>query len=615
MKKIISLLLAALMLAAVLSGCTTLKKLEDGTYDRGAVIEMYLSEEVYNFDPQIAVTDENMLKVTSLLFEGLTRLDSNGKWTKALMKDYEVRPNDRDGYSVLITLNKTKWTDARTVQAIDFVNSWKRILDPNNSCEAASLLYDLKNAREIKRSDAGVTVDDLGVSAVDTYTLKVTFRNSDVDLDRFFRNCASIALVPLREDIIARYGDKWAMKTTSICTNGPFALREMENGGVVRLERSGYYYRDPEKDKYYDKYVIPYRLITDYGIGDAEKQVAAFEKEQSDDEGSKLFYLGSIALSKRAEYKNRATVVDMPVTQSYFFNTNNPIFSKAEVRRALSLAIDREKIVEILTFAKPAVGYVPYGAVNDTANSSFRGAGEDLIATGANVEEAKSLLSKAGVRGGSFSITVRANSEADIAVAEYVAEVWSSLGFTVRIDKAGTEKLDITDGDTVTTYYIDTFQEKYNQLLSKDEGESDEEEAEEEKIPVDVIAVDVAMPSVDAFSILSQFSTEFSGNGVNMQSGNYELYGHVTGYSSDAYDELIDKAYEETNAAERAKLLHEAEKLLLEDMPVCPLVFMQNAYVANGVLSGFKTDRYGLVDFRKVKMKDYMKYKPAEDEE
>ncbi|MBQ2468488.1 MAG: hypothetical protein II503_02280, partial [Clostridia bacterium] len=165
MKKIISLLLAALMLAAILSGCTTLKKLEDGTYDRGAVIEMYLSEEVYNFDPQIAVTDENMLKVMSLLFEGLTRLDSNGKWTKALMKDYEVRPNDRDGYSVLITLNKTKWTDARTVQAIDFVNSWKRILDPNNSCEAASLLYDLKNAREIKRSDAGVTVDDLGVSA------------------------------------------------------------------------------------------------------------------------------------------------------------------------------------------------------------------------------------------------------------------------------------------------------------------------------------------------------------------------------------------------------------------------------------------------------------------
>ncbi|MBR3423540.1 MAG: peptide ABC transporter substrate-binding protein [Clostridia bacterium] len=590
MKKIISLLLAAVMLAAVLSGCTTLKKLEDGTYDRGAVIEMYISEEVYNFDPQIAVTDENMLKVVSLLFEGLTRIDSNGKWTKALMKDYEVRPNDRDGYSVLITLNKTKWTDARTVQAIDFVNSWKRILDPNNSCEAASLLYDLKNAREIKRSDAGVTVDDLGVSAVDTYTLKITFRNSDVDLDRFFRNCASIALVPLREDILARYGDKWAMKTTSICTNGPFALREAETGGVVRLERSGYYYRDPDKDKYYDKYVTPYKLITDYGKGNAEAQAEAYENGE-------LFYLGNIALSKRADFKNKATVVDMPVTQSYYFNTNNSIFSKPEVRRALSLAIDREHIVEILTFAKAATGYVPYGAVNDKANSSFRSAGEDLISTGANVEEAKSLLSKAGVRGGSFSITVRKNSEADLAVAQYVAEVWGSLGFTVRLDPVGTSVYSVTEGETTTLYAIDDFQEKYKT------GD------------FDVIAVDDAMPSVDAFSTLSQFSKEFSGNGVDMESGNYEIHGHVTGFSNDAYDELIEKAYEEPNASERAKLLHEAEKMLLEEMPVCPLVFMQNAYVANGVLSGFRTDRYGLVDFRKVKMKDYMKYKPAEDEE
>ncbi|MBQ6262018.1 MAG: peptide ABC transporter substrate-binding protein [Clostridia bacterium] len=590
MKKIISLFLAALMLAAVLSGCTTLKKLEDGTYDRGAVIEMYVSEEVYNFDPQIAVTDENMLKVMSLLFEGLTRIDSNGKWTKALMKDYEVRPDDRDGYSVLITLNKTKWTDARTVQAIDFVNSWKRILDPNNSCEAASLLYDLKNAREIKRSDAGVTVDDLGVSAVDTYTLKVTFRNSDVDLDRFFRNCASIALVPLREDIIARYGDKWAMKTTSICTNGPFALREAETGGVVRLERSGYYYRDPDKDKYYDKYVIPYKLITDYGKGNAEAQAEAYENGE-------LFYLGNVALAKRAEYKNKATVVDMPVTQSYYFNTNNSVLSKPEVRRALSLAIDRDHIVEILTFAKAATGYIPYGAVNDKANSSFRSAGEDLISTGANLEEAKSLLSKAGVRGGSFSITVRKNSEADLAVAEYVAGVWGSLGFTVRLDPVGTSVFSVTEGETTTLYAVDDFQEKYKS------GD------------FDVIAVDDTMPSVDAFSSLSRFSDEFSGNGVDMESGNYEIYGHVTGYSSAAYDELIEKAYEEPNAAERAKLLHEAEKLLLEDMPVCPLVFMQNAYVANGVLSGFKTDRYGLVDFRKVKMKDYMKYKPSEDEE
>ena len=597
MKKIISLVLAAVIAAAVLSGCTTLKKLPDGTLDRGAVIEMYISGEVYNFDPQAAVTDENTLKIMSLLFEGLTRIDQNGKWTKALMKSYEVRANDRDGYSVLITLNKTKWTDARTVQAIDFVNSWKRILDPNNSCEAASLLFDLKNAREIKRGDAGISVDDLGASAVDTYTLKLTFKDSNVDLDRFFRNCSSIALVPLREDVIARFGDKWAMKTTSICTNGPFALRELpdpdKGTGVIRLERSGYYYRDAEKDKYYDKYVIPYKLITDYKRGDAEAQAEAFDNGE-------IFYLGEIALSKRADYKKSATVTDMMVTHTYYFNVDNPLFADANVRRALSLAIDREKVVEILTFAKPAVGYIPYGVVDTNAKSSFRSSGGDLISNGAALDEAKALLSKASVKSGSFKITVRENSEADIAVAEYVAGVWNSLGFSVEVEKVGTSTLSIFEGETETKtetkYTIDDFAEKYKNR------------------EFDVIAVDMNMPSTDAFSALSQFSSEFSGNGVDMESGNYEVHGHVTGYSSAEYDALIEQIYETGDAATRASLLHDAEKKLLEDMPVCPIVFLQNAYVSSGILSGFKTDRYGTVDFRRVKMKNYMNYKEIEEE-
>ena len=249
MKKIIALIMTVVMLTAVLSGCTTLEKLDDGTYDKGAVVNMYLASETYNFDPQISITDDSMLKIMSLLYEGLTTLNSKGKWEKAMMEDYSVNADDRDGYSVIVTLKQTKWTDGRYVQAIDYVYSWKRILDPNNSCEAASLLYDIKNAREIKRGDAGISVDDLGVSAVDTYTLKITFRNENVDIDKFFENTSSIALVPLREDVVSRYGeDVWAQKPTSILTNGPFALKEMDKDGNLRLERSGYYYRNTEKN-------------------------------------------------------------------------------------------------------------------------------------------------------------------------------------------------------------------------------------------------------------------------------------------------------------------------------------------------------------------------------
>lgn len=100
-----------------------------------------------------------------------------------------------------------------------------------------------------------------------------------------------------------------------------------------------------------------------------------------------------------------------------------------------------------------------------------------------------------------------------------------------------------------------------------------------------------------------------------MDSGSYEIYGHVTGYASKEYDELIERIYSEADPAERASLLHDAEKMLLEDMPVCPIVFLQNAYVASGILSGFKTDRFGTVDFRRVKMKNYMNYKSLDEEE
>ena len=78
---------------------------------------------------------------------------------------------------------------------------------------------------------------------------------------------------------------------------------------------------------------------------------------------------------------------------------------------------------------------------------------------------------------------------------------------------------------------------------------------------------------------------------------------------------LIDRIDNETNKAARAELLHEAEKKLLQDMPVCPIVFLQSAYVSSKLLSGFKVDRFGLVDFKRVKMKNYMNYKTLDEEE
>ncbi|MBO7404287.1 MAG: hypothetical protein J6V24_04935 [Clostridia bacterium] len=580
MKKVLSLILAALMLASALAGCTTLAKTETGDYDKGAIIDMYLTTEVYNFDPQQSITDDAMLKYMSLMFEGLTSLDENGQWKKAGMKNYKVDKDAEGEYTILVTLNANRWSDGRSVQAADYVYSWKRIMEPDNACEAASLLYDIKNARAIKRGDA--TIDDLGVAAVDTYTLEIQFEQK-IDLNQFFENCSSIALVPLREDVITRYRaddgiDQWAMKTTNIVTNGPFSPKEMAMGAVFRLERSSYYYLDPDKEEILDKYVIPYRLLNNYGNGNSEAQLLLLTSGQS-------FYDGELPLSARAQYASSAVVTDMMAAHTYVFNTTNPLFAKPEVRRALSMAIDRQTVANLVTFAKPATGYIPYKVFDTNAGTSFRDAGGALLSTTADVAGAKSLLSSAGVTSGSFTLTVR-NNEVDLAIADYVKGVWGDLGFNVTVEAVkGRANAD----DPVMTN--DNFQKIY------DEGS------------FDVIAIDMTMLSPDAFGALSQFAVEFSGGGVDMDSDTYDLYGHITGYVDEDYNALIDSAFAEKDRTARAAILHQAEAKLMEDMPVCPIIFLQDAYLFTTELSGIKSTYYGTRDFKKTQLKDYMTWK------
>lgn len=582
MKKLLSLILAAIMVCTVLASCSTLAK-----GDKGAIITMYLAEEIYDYDPAKGFNDLATAKIVSLMFEGLTTLDKDGDWHKGMMEDYEYfKPSEKnDNYRLQISLRDTKWSDGRTVQANDFVYAWKRIMEPTFKCEAAALLYDLVNAREIKMGDA--TVDDLGVYAVDTYTLEIEFVNN-IDVDEFFKKCASLALVPLREDKVNNNED-WAKRASSMVTNGPFDVRKIDYGKQIRLERSAYYYRDTDSNQHLDKYVIPYRLVVryDYGNGKAttEQQIEKFN------DGT-IFYLGEIALSARGDYEKKAKIKDSAITTTLYFNLENELFADAKVRKALSLALDREAIADMLVFAKAATGFVPYNVDAAGNKGDFRKTADkkaELLSTDADVAAAKKLLSEAGVSGGSFAITTRSN-EVDVAVANAVADAWKALGFNVTVKQPGTEL--IPAKDNMSAIYDDLYQIAY------DEGD------------FDVILVEYNMLAPNAFSALAPFATKFSGNGVDMYSDNYSVIGHVTGYANDKYDELIEKAYAAKKDSEEMDALHEAEELLLSDMPIIPVVFQQEAYMTSKVLSGVGNTYWGR-NFKKTKMDDYMKHKES----
>ncbi|MBQ8914540.1 MAG: peptide ABC transporter substrate-binding protein [Clostridia bacterium] len=574
MKKLFSFILAVIVVATSLVSCSTLAK-----DDKGAYITMYLGDEVYDLDPAVGYTDTATAQLISLMFEGLTVLDEDGDWSKAMMKSYKyIEPEEEGGtYRLQIDLRETKWSDGRTVQANDFVYAWQRIMEPTFKCEASAMLMDLKNAREIKMGDA--TIDDLGIYSVDTYILEIEFIR-DIDLDEFFKTCASVALVPLREDCVNNNPD-WAKRASSMVTNGPFDARKLQYGEQLTLERSAYYFRDTDSNQALDKYVIPYRLVVLYRYGDEAAQLEKFESES-------IFYLGQIALSARADYAKKAEVKDSAVTTSLYFNTTTKLFKDADVRRALSLAIDREAIAEKLVFAKPATGFVPFGIDDANGKGDFREVadkGDKLIAASANVEEAKSLLKKAGVTSGSFQITVR-NSAENLAVAEAIAEVWGSLGFKVKVNALEAKK-QATAAENQTKVYDDTFQIAY------DEGD------------FDVILINYNALAPNAFSVLAPFATEFSGNGVDMLAENYDKIGHVTGYQSEKYNEIIERAYAAENSKDELAALHEAEAQLLADMPVVPVVFLQDAYLVSGELGGVRDSFWGR-NFKDAKMKNYM---------
>ncbi len=580
MKKLLSLILAVIVVCSALASCSTLEK-----GDKGAFITMYLAEEIYDYDPTLPITDNATAKILSLMYEGLTTLDENGNWKKGMMKSYKyIEPEEENGiYKLQITLRETKWSDGRTVQADDFVYAWKRIMEPTSQCESASLLYDVLNARNVKMGDA--SVDDLGVYAIDTYVLEVQF-TKNIDLDEFFTNCASLALVPLRDDSVTS-NEHWSKRASSLLTNGPFDARNIDYGKKLMLERSSYYYRDTESNQALDKYVIPYRIYVIYENCDDAAQVEKFE-------AGNIFYLGQIALASRKDYASKAEVKDSPITTSFYFNTEKEIFAKPEVRQALSLALDREAIAEELVFAKAATGFIPYGVSDANGKGDFRetaDASGALIKTGASLDQARDLLSKAGVTGGSFSISVRDN-ETDVAVANAAKAAWAQLNFTVTVNVLKTNTIIGTDNQS-------NVKEDIFQTLYETRG-------------FDVMLVDYNMLSPNAFSALAHFSTDFSGNGILLdpQSDKSEKIGHVTGYESADYAALIEKAYAADKSEDELKALHEAEAKLLSDMPVVPVVFQQDAFVVSEALSGVGSTYWGR-NFKQTKMKDYMTYKES----
>lgn len=646
MKKLTRILCLALCLIMLLPSIVACGEVD---LSSGAQINMYLTSEVYNFDPAYAHLDSSAVKLLSLMYEGIMKLDDNGKVKKALCDTWEYvedegidEESDEDNtYTMTITLKDSGWTDGRAVHADQFVYAWKRLLEPDFDGEGAELLYDIKGAWE--RKNMGLSPDDIGLYA-DQKVLTIEFKHS-IDPDDFLRKLTSIALVPLRQDKVDYYHD-WSSASTTIVTNGPFSLVSYYPGQSMELGRNTYYRHDvSDEDKEPNplKYVKPYRILIDFTLN-AEEMMQQFENGE-------LFYISELPASKeiREQYMDRVKLSDSLCSHVYYFNTTKAPFDNPTVRKVLSSVISRSEIVSEVVYATASTGFVPPNINDLTSRDDFAENNANKISADAmSIEEARNLLSQAGVNPADcepFELTVRVNTYStlnestgsldiydpsmggdnvyntvDYVVAQMVIEKWRELGFDCSIKAVNTARYNERTSslqqfrDTMVESVYGTHGDVTYVESTEEDGTINYATFNVERASFDVIALDYQLLDTTAFSALSVFAADYSGATLDE---NFQTYGHITGYNNEAYNTLIAEADAARIAGDTETLsakLHEAEALLLEECPVMPIFVYQNVRLVSSSLSRYEETGWGAPIFDKVNLKNWRDHLPNSDE-
>jgi len=460
-----------------------------------------------SLDPGV-VTGVPEHRIISNLFEGLAVNDP---------KDLSPQPGmarswtiSKDGLIYTFQLRDAAWTDGRKVTAHDFVYAWERVLNPKSGAKYAQQLFYLKNGEEYNKgkvSDFG----QVGVKAVDDKTLQVTLRAPTayfLDLTTFY------TLYPVPRWAIEAHGTDW-VKPGKIVSNGPFRLASWVPQRELVLEKNPAHW-DAATTKLQKAIFIP----TD-DINTAYKQFLAGDSD----------WIPTVPPAQIDSAKQRAEYYATPYLGTYYFrfNVTKPPANDVRVRKALSMAVDREALTKFVTKA----GEIPTSSFVPTMRGyeGVRGLPFDPAA-------AKKLLAEAGYADGKgFPKTelLYNTNELHRVVTQAVQQMWrDNLGLQVELVNVEWK------------VYLNQ-QAKLDYQISRAGWIGD---------------------YVDPNTFLDMWIT---GGGNNQ-----------TGWSNKRYDELIDRAGRTLDPKERMKLFNEAERLLVVDeTPIMPLF----TYVNKGMLS------------------------------
>lgn len=536
--KMISLVLALSVAATVFAACGTKSA---GTKTAEQTIKYNIGADPKTIDPGLNSSVEGgTIDVNA--FEGLTNIDSNEKVVPGVAEKWDV---SKDGLTYTFHLRSTaKWSDGKAVKAKDFEYAWKRALDPKIASDYAYQLFYLKNGEAYNGGKA--TADTVGVKATDDSTLVVTLASPVPYILSLF---AFPTYMPLREDTVSAHPDDWFTKADTFICNGPFKMKEwLPKDKIVFVKNDSYWNKDKIKLT-----TIEYKLLDN-----ETSYMTAFTSGQLD-------FIESPPSEQIPTLLSNGTAKIYPYLGTYYYSFNiasdadkiNPAVAKVlkdlKVRKAIELAIDRKVLVENVTKGgqKPATSFVPTG-IKDADGTDFKK--KDYYPASGDVAQAKQLLSEAGFPDGKGfpSIEIMYNSgqgHQDIATA--VQEMLKkNLGITVTLRNVE-RKVQLDE----------TANKKYP-AMARNGWTAD---------------------YADPMTFLDMWTTT-SGN-------------NVSGYSSAEYDKLITQAKTEADPTKRMTLMHQAEDLLMTDIPIIPLYEYTNIVCLKSYVKGVHKSPLGMVYF------------------
>ncbi len=494
-----------------------------------------------SLDPAI-ITGQADSRVVEGLFEGLTRWDpQTAAPIPGLAERWEISPDGKT-YTFHLRTNLV-WSTGEPIQASDVVYSWIRALDPATASDYAGQLYYVKNGQDFnegKIKDSSL----VGVHALDPYTVKVELEHPTA----FFLDlCAFQTLYVVPRQTIEKYGDRWLM-AHPLPSDGPFQLGFWRLNDKIRLVKN---------PRYWDAAHTQSDIIDLLPVGSANAALNLYEHGQVDIVWDRELIPSDLTdiLLKRPDFHT------FNYLGTYFirFNVTKKPFDDPRVRRALALAIDKERIVKKITRAgeQVAAHLVPDGTANYLPAEGL----------GYDPAEAKKLLAEAGYPDGKgfppfeymFNAAAGGAAKLHENIAIELQQMWH--------DNLG---IDMVLRQLEWKVYL-SAQSHLDYQLSRSSWIGDYN---------------------DPQTFLGMF-TSTDGN-------------NRTGWKNEQYDALIRAANNEPDLKKRAETFRQAETLLIHDeMPVIPLYFYIgiNYFDTNKIQGVYENilDDHTLQTIRKVK--------------